>query len=200
MFSKSLVQFSVDGWGCVPFLLFDLRPSYGGGQTVKIMATSFQRSCTCTAALIALDPAAGHCQPMPPLETCGHSWASLSQSLMGSLLLSPLSWCAQVLFVPSKSLFPQPCVSSGGSMVGLMATISKKADATPRSAAPKPLPLQQATAEPYLCGRHSNTKRQPCLSLCGSPGMHNILIEPSEHFWRVWGLILNTISPLLPSC
>ena len=28
--SKSLIQFSVDGWGCVPSLLFDLRPNYGG--------------------------------------------------------------------------------------------------------------------------------------------------------------------------
>ena len=28
MLSKSLIQFSVDGWGCVPSLLFDLRPNY----------------------------------------------------------------------------------------------------------------------------------------------------------------------------
>ena len=27
--SKSLIQFSVDGRGCVPSLLFDLRPNYG---------------------------------------------------------------------------------------------------------------------------------------------------------------------------
>ena len=27
--SKSLIQFSVDGWGCVPSLLFNLRPNYG---------------------------------------------------------------------------------------------------------------------------------------------------------------------------
>ena len=32
MFSKSLIQFSVDGQVCVPFLLFDLRPTYGGGN------------------------------------------------------------------------------------------------------------------------------------------------------------------------
>ena len=30
MLSKSLIQFSVDGWGCVPSLLFDLRSNYGG--------------------------------------------------------------------------------------------------------------------------------------------------------------------------
>ena len=30
--SKSLIQFSVDGQGCVPALLFKLRPNYGGGK------------------------------------------------------------------------------------------------------------------------------------------------------------------------
>ena len=42
--------------------------------------------------------------------------ASLGQSLVRSLFLSPGSWCAQVLFVPSKSLSPQSCGSSGSSM------------------------------------------------------------------------------------
>ena len=32
MLSKSLIQFSVDGQGCVSSLLFDLRPNYGGGN------------------------------------------------------------------------------------------------------------------------------------------------------------------------
>ena len=32
MLSKSLIQFSVDGEGCVPLLLFDLRANYGGGN------------------------------------------------------------------------------------------------------------------------------------------------------------------------
>ena len=32
LLSKSLVQFYVDGWGCVLSLLFDLRPNYGGGN------------------------------------------------------------------------------------------------------------------------------------------------------------------------
>ena len=29
MLSKSLIQFSLDGWGCIPSLLFGLRPNYG---------------------------------------------------------------------------------------------------------------------------------------------------------------------------
>ena len=32
MLSKSLIQFSVDGRGCVPSLLFDLMSIYGGGN------------------------------------------------------------------------------------------------------------------------------------------------------------------------
>ena len=35
MLCKSLIQFSVDGQLCVPFLLFDLRPNYGGGNEVN---------------------------------------------------------------------------------------------------------------------------------------------------------------------
>ena len=93
MLSKSLVQFSVYGWSYVPSLLFTW------GQTMvevmKIMATSFRRSHACTVTLTAPNPAAGHHQPMPLLETPGHSWASLGQSLVGSLLLSPGSWCTK---------------------------------------------------------------------------------------------------------
>ena len=32
MLSKSLIQFSVEEQGCVPSLLFDMRPNYGGGN------------------------------------------------------------------------------------------------------------------------------------------------------------------------
>ena len=64
-------------------------------EVMKIMATCFKRSQACTAVLSAPNPAVGHCQPMPPPETPGHSRASLGSSLVGSLLLSPASWCAQ---------------------------------------------------------------------------------------------------------
>ena len=64
-------------------------------EVMKIMATSFKRSHACTAKLTAPSPAAGLHRPTPLLETPGHSWASLGQSLVGSLLLSPGSWCTQ---------------------------------------------------------------------------------------------------------
>ena len=49
---------------------------------------------------------------MPLLQTPGHSRTSLGQSLMDhhSFLLGP--GVHKVLFVPSKGLFPQSCVSS----------------------------------------------------------------------------------------
>ena len=124
---------------------------------MKRMVTSFKRSCASTAALSAPNPATGHHQPMPLLETSGHSRASLVSLLWGhcSFLLGP--GVHKVLFVPSKSLFPQSCVSSGSSMVGLMVTSSKRAYAIPRSAAPRAHALRQATADPYLHRRHSNT-------------------------------------------
>ena len=58
-----------------------------------------------------------NCQPMPPLETPGHSQASLGQSLGGSLLLSPGSWCTSFCCALQESI-SQSCVSSGSSMVG----------------------------------------------------------------------------------
>ena len=62
---------------------------------VEVMETSFKRTYSCTAVFSAPDPTAGHCQPVPSLETPGHSQASLAQSLIGTLLLSPGSWYAQ---------------------------------------------------------------------------------------------------------
>ena len=131
--SKSLIQFSVDGWGCVPSLLFIW------GQTMvevmKIMATFFKRSHAGTATLSAptlpqatTDP----CLRWRLLDIHGQVWVS---PLWGHcfFLLGP--GVHKVLSVPFKSLFPQSCVSSGGSMVGFMATSSKKAYAISRSAA-----------------------------------------------------------------
>ena len=62
---------------------------------MKIMVTSFNRSQAHTTALSSPNPAAGHHRPTPPPETLGQSQASLAQSLVGSLLLSPGSWCTQ---------------------------------------------------------------------------------------------------------
>ena len=58
MLRKSLIQFSVYGQGCVPSLLFDLRPNYGGGneENGDLLPKVPCRHCT----LSAPNPAAGH--------------------------------------------------------------------------------------------------------------------------------------------
>ena len=77
------------------------------------MVTSFKRFHAHTAALSASDPAAGHRQPSPLPETPGHAQASLAQSLVGALLLSPGSWCTQGFVCALQGpLFPQSCQSS----------------------------------------------------------------------------------------
>ena len=96
------------------------------------------------------------------LETPRQVWVSL---LWGhcSFLLGP--GAHKVLFVSSKSLFPQSYVSSGSSMVGLMATSSKRVYAIPRSAAPRaPAPC----GRPLLtCTFAGDTQTQFWLSLWG---------------------------------
>ena len=171
MFCKSLIQFSVDGWGCVPSLLFTW------GQTVvevmKTMATSFKRSHASTATLSAPNPEGGHCWPRPLsrlLDTHGKVWISL---LWGhcSYLLGP--GAHKVLFVPSQSLFPQSYLSSGSSVVGLMATSSKRAYAVPKSAAPRapeaihcwPTPPQETLKHSSVPNRKRSTSRLCTITL-----------------------------------
>ena len=125
MLSESLIQFSVDGQDCVLSLLFDLGANYGRSNEDNGYLLS-----ACTTGLSAQKPAAGHCQPLSPPETSGHSWASVGQPLWGhcSFLLGPGAYKVFLcVCVPSKSLFPLSCVSSGGSVVGLMVTSSKRA-------------------------------------------------------------------------
>ena len=69
------------------------------GQTMvgemKVMVTSFKMTSAHTVVFSASDPTTDQSQSMPPLEIPGHSQANLAQSLVGTLLLSPGSWCAQ---------------------------------------------------------------------------------------------------------
>ena len=116
MISKSLIQFSVEGWGHAPYLLFTW------GQTVvqveKIMLTSFKMSHAHTVRVSAPYYASDNCRPTGPLETPRHSWASLGLSLVGSLFLSSGAWYAWDSVCALQEAISQSCVSSGGSMVG----------------------------------------------------------------------------------
>ena len=168
---------------------------------MKIMATSFKRSHQ--ALLHSVPPILKQAKVDPHfhqrlLDTPRQVWVSLLWGHCSFLLGSGAN---KVLFVPSKSLFLQSRVSSGGSMVGLMATSSQRAYAVHTQV--------YCTQSSCPCGRpllaHTfagDTHTQLWLNLCGISGSWCAqgVFEPSECLWWVRGLILNTISPLLPSC
>ena len=107
LLSKSLIQFSVDGWGCVPSLLFDLRPNYGGGNEDNgglLQKVPCRHCCT-------------QCpQPCsrPPLThaSAGDSWTPTSKA--GSVscgVTAPFSWVlvhAVFCLCPPRVCFPSP--------------------------------------------------------------------------------------------
>ena len=95
MLSKSLIQFSLDGWGC-------LASGQTGGNG-KLLQKDLCQDCCVQGTW-------PHSRPLltqVPARDSLHSQTSLAQSLMGdcSCLLGPSKH--KVLFVPFKSLFPQ---------------------------------------------------------------------------------------------
>ena len=107
--SKSLIQFSVDGRGCVLSLLFGLRPNYSRGngnllQRVPCMHCYIQCPQPCRRPL--------------PTHTSRDSWTLTGKS--GSVscgVTAPFSWgVVHTSFYLCPVLFPQSCVSSGSSM------------------------------------------------------------------------------------
>ena len=164
------------------------------------MVISFKRSQAGTAARSAPNPSAGHCRPVPPPETPGHSWASLGQSLVGSLPLAPGSSCTQgILCALQESVSPVLCkfwqlhgeVNGDLLQEGLCHT---QVYGTQSSCPCRSLLLTRTST--------GDTQTQFCLSLCGVSGSWCAqgLFELSKCLWWVWGLILNAILPLLLSC
>ena len=113
-----------------------LGPNYGGGNEDN--GDLLQKGPR-HALLHSVPPALQQATADPRLhqrllDTHNQVWASL---LWGHCLFLLGPGVHKVLFVPSKSLFLQSYVSSCGSMVGLMATPSKRAYAILKSAAPR---------------------------------------------------------------
>ena len=107
MISKSLIQFSVDGWGCVPSLLFDLRPNYGGGNEdngallQKVPCTHCCTQCPWPCS-----------RPPPTHDSTGDSWTLTGKS--GSVscgVTAPFSWVlvhTRFCLYPPRVCFPSP--------------------------------------------------------------------------------------------
>ena len=135
MLNKSLIQFSIDGQGCVLSLLFDLRPNYGGGNEdngdllQNVLCTPCHTQCPQTCS-----------RPTPIHTSAGDSWTLTGKS--GSVscrVTAPFSWLlvpTRFCLCPPSVCFPVLC-KFWQLYVGLMATSSKSAYAIPRSAGPR---------------------------------------------------------------
>ena len=97
-----LIQFSVDGWGCVPSLLFDLRPNCGGGNKdnghllPKVPCTHCYTQCPQPCS-----------RPQLTHTSAGDSWTLMGKS--GSVscgVTAPFSWvlCAQAFVCALQEL------------------------------------------------------------------------------------------------
>ena len=118
----------------------------------------------------ALQPLLTHTSARDPWTLPGKSGA-VSQ---GSLLLSPGSWCTQGSACALQESVSQSCVSSDGSLLGLMMTSYKTAYAIPRSTAPRAPAPAQSTAGLDLHRRCSDT----VLSQSLGPGVYKVCLSP----------------------
>ena len=144
------------------------------------MVTSLKRPHAGIATLSAPNPAAGHHQPTPPPETPRHPQASLGQSLMGLLLLSPGSWCTRFCCALQESVLPVLCKFwwlYGGVNGDLLqeGLCHIQVCCTQR-----PCPCGRP---PSNCTSTGDAQTQFCLNLCGIPGSWcaQTFFEPSEH-------------------
>ena len=107
MLSKSLIQFSFDGRGFVPSLLFDLRPNYGGGNEDN--GNLFQK-VPCM-----------HCYTQYPQPCSRPPWSHVSTrdswtltgkyGLVSGEVTAPFSWvlvCTKFCLCPPSVCFPSP--------------------------------------------------------------------------------------------
>ena len=162
MLSKSLIQFSVDGWSCVPFLLFTWGPTIV--EAMKMIVTFFRRPYACTVTLSA--PTLQ--QPPPTHASTRDSWVLSGKSgSVSSGVTVPFSWvllhrtfclCPLRVYFPVLGKFWQLYGGVNGDLLqeGLCHT------------------QVCCTRSPCLCSSPLLTRtstgdaqRQFCLSLCG---------------------------------
>ena len=106
--SKSLIQFSFEGWGSVPSLLFDLRPNCDGGNKdngnffQKVPCMHFCTQCSQHCSRSSLTHA-----------SAGDSWTLTGKS--GSVscgVTAPFSWvlvCTRFCLCPPRVCYPVLC-------------------------------------------------------------------------------------------
>ena len=106
--SKSLIQLSVDWWGCALSLFFDLRPNYGRGNEDN---GDFLQKDMCMHCCIQCPWPCN--RPLFTLASTGDSWTLTGTS--GSVscgTTAPFFWVLghrRFCWCPPR-VFPQPCV------------------------------------------------------------------------------------------
>ena len=163
MLSKSLIQFSFDGRGCVPSLLFDLRPTHGGDNEDNGDFLQRSHACILHSVLSTVQ------QPTTNPRLCQRlldTHRQVDVSLLwghGSIPLGPRSH--RFCLCPPRVCFPVLCkfwwfygeVNGDLFQEGLCYT------QVYCTQIPCPCPL-------LTCTSAGDTQTQFCLSLCGVSG------------------------------
>ena len=198
MLSKFLIQFSVDGWGCLPSQLFDLRPNYGGGnedngdllQNVPCRHCCTQCSQPCS-------------RPLQTHTSTRDSWILTGKS--GSVscgVTAPFSWswCTQGFVCAFQESISSVLCKFWQLYDGVIGDFLQEGLCHSQVCCTQsPCPCSRPVLTHTSAG---DTQTQFWFSLCGVSGSWCAqgLFDPSKCLWWVWGLILNVTSPLLPSC
>ena len=192
MLSRSLIQFSIDGWTCVPSLLFTWGQAVM--EVMKIMVTSFKRSHAGTPTLSA------SCS-RPPLThaSAGDSWILMGKS--GSVscgVTAPFSWflvyktfCVCLLKSVSLVLFKFWWLYGGLNGDLLQEGLCHTQVCCTQS--PCPCGWSQLT-HTSTWDSHTFKGTSDSVSV-GFSTVHKVLFEPSKRLWQVWSLSLITILP-----
>ena len=113
LLSKCLIQFPVDGWGSVPSMLLGLRRNCGRVNVPGNGSLLQKDLCTYCCILCLWPHSWPHSRPLLIHVSAGDCWTLMGKFAPcgdSSFLLAP--GLLKVLFVFSKSLFPQPYRSS----------------------------------------------------------------------------------------
>ena len=179
--SKSLIQFSVDGWGCLPSLLLTWGKTMV--EVMKIMPTSFKRSHGSYCYTQCPQPCS---KPPPTHASTGDSWTLPGKS--GSVscgVTASFSWVlvsTRFCLCPSRVYFSVLCKfwQLFGGINGdlLQEGLCHTHVCCTQSPCPCSSPLLTRTSR-------GDAQTQFCLSLCGVSGSWCTqgLFEPSEHLW-----------------
>ena len=156
MLSKSLIKFSIDGWSCVPSLLFTWEKNYGGGDEDN-------------RDLPQKNPVM-YCHSLCPQQATTDPrirWRLLDTHRQVSCVVTvPFSWVLvpNVLLCPPRVYFPVLC--KFWQLYGRVNGDLLQEDL-----------CHTHSLSPYPCGRPlltctstGDAQTQFCLSLCGVPG------------------------------